>query len=81
MKDVVYVRTPRAIGMSRTNDTAAEHGTWTATWSAAAGPAKMHGDYMAVWRRNIGDNGIPSWTLQSELFAALGCEGAGCVSR
>jgi uncharacterized protein (TIGR02246 family) len=81
MKGVVYVRTPRSIELSRTDNAAAEHGTWTATWSGAAGPVKMHGDYMAVWRRNVGDNGIPSWTLQSELFAALGCEGEGCASR
>jgi len=26
---------------------------------------------MAVWRRELSDNGTASWTIASELFAAL----------
>lgn len=79
--DVVYVRTPQTIDVSRADAAASERGTWTGRWTNAAGPVALHGEYMAVWRRTIGDNGVPSWTLQSELFVALACGGEGCASR
>jgi len=79
--DIVFERTPETLAISGTDNAASERGTWTGNWTNAAGPVSVHGEYMAVWRRTIGDNGIPSWTTQSELFAALACAGAGCASR
>jgi uncharacterized protein (TIGR02246 family) len=80
-KDLTYVRTPSDIRVSASGDAAVEHGTWTGRWAGAAAPAEVRGDYMAVWRKAIGANGIPSWTTQSELFVSLACDGEGCASR
>lgn len=79
--DVVYVRTPHTFAVSSADAAASEQGTWSGRWTNAAGPVDLRGQYMAVWRRSIGANGIPSWATQSELFVALACEGAGCASR
>lgn len=79
--DLVYERTPESIDVSRSDAAASERGTWTGRWTNAAGPVELRGHYMAVWRRAVGGNGVPSWTLQTELFAALECAGAGCAER
>ncbi len=79
--DSEYVRTPQTVEISRSDAAASERGTWIGRWTNAAGPVELRGDYMAVWRRDAGDNGIPSWTVQSELFVSLDCDGAGCASR
>jgi ketosteroid isomerase-like protein len=79
--DLVFVRTPTSIEISRSDPAASEHGTWTGHATTAAGPADWRGDYQAVWRKTITSAGLPSWTIASELFVALDCTGAGCAAR
>jgi hypothetical protein len=79
--DVVYVRTPESIEESRSDGAVSERGTWTGTWTTPAGPIEMRGQYLAVWRRSIGDNGTPAWRTQSELFVPMDCTGGGCAAR
>lgn len=81
LRDVVYVRTPETIDVSRSDAAASERGTWTGRWTSDAGPVEVRGDYMAVWRRETSAAGTPSWTIQSELFVSLECTGSGCASR
>jgi hypothetical protein len=79
--DVTYVRTPESIEISKSDPSAFERGTWTGGWTAGAGPVAMRGQYAAVWRRETsGGTGAPVWTLLSEVFVPLECEGA-CGSR
>lgn len=75
--DLVYVRTPEAIEISRSDAAASERGTWVGR-SKTAGAMERRGNYMAVWRREITGAGVPSWTIAAEVFVALDCEGAGC---
>lgn len=65
--NATYVRTPQSIELSTADAAAAEHGTWT----GKAGDTEMSGSYMTVWRKNVGENGLPSWTIASELFVRL----------
>lgn len=60
-----YVRTPEAI--THTTDAAAERGTWTRRWRTREGPVELRGRYRASWRRTLGGNGTPSWTLEHEV--------------
>jgi hypothetical protein len=63
-----YVRTPANIAYKLDAEaTATEHGTWVRRWRTADGPVELHGKYTAVWRRQIGGNGTPSWTLEKEV--------------
>jgi ketosteroid isomerase-like protein len=78
---LVYVRTPRTFTLSSADAAASEQGTWSGHWTNPAGAVELHGEYMAVWRRTIGANGVPSWAMQSELFVAVECSGEGCASR
>jgi ketosteroid isomerase-like protein len=73
-KGIVYVRTPDVIEISKSGDVASERGTWTGTWEKGA----IRGNYMAVWQREIGESGTPAWTIRSEQFVALECDGGGC---
>ena len=79
--DLVFVRTPTTIELSRSDPTVSERGTWTGHATTSAGPADWRGDYLAVWRKTITNAGLPSWTIASELFVALDCSGAGCAGR
>jgi len=79
--DLVFVRTPTSIEISRSDPAASERGTWTAHTTTPAGPADSRGDYSAVWRKTISSAGLPSWTIASELFVTLDCSGPGCASR
>ncbi|MGH9421518.1 MAG: YybH family protein, partial [Thermoanaerobaculia bacterium] len=79
--DLIFVRTPTAIEISRSDPAASERGTWTGHATTPSGPAEWHGDYLAVWRKTIGGAGVPSWTIASELFVALDCNGSGCAAR
>jgi WD40-like Beta Propeller Repeat. len=79
--DLVFVRTPTTIEISRSDPAASERGTWTGHATTTAGPAEWHGDYQAVWRKTISNAGVPSWTIASELFVALDCIGSGCDAR
>jgi ketosteroid isomerase-like protein len=79
--DLVFVRTPTTIEISRSDPAASERGTWTGHATTPAGPADWRGDYLAVWRKMVSSAGLPSWTIASELFVALDCTGAGCAAR
>lgn len=72
-KDVLYVRTPESIEVSKDYPLAAEAGTWVGTWSTADGPVSTGGRYAAMWRNADG-----VWKVRSELFVALYCEGVHC---
>jgi len=71
--DVVYVRTPETVEVSRDYPLAAESGTWLGTWTTAAGSVRTGGSFMAMWRKVDG-----MWKIRAELFVALYCEGGGC---
>jgi ketosteroid isomerase-like protein len=77
--DLVFVRTPATIEISRSDPAASERGIWTGHVTTAAGPADWRGDYLAVWRKTVSSAGLPSWTIASELFVALDCAGSGCA--
>ncbi|MEA2415626.1 MAG: hypothetical protein QOI58_2283 [Thermoanaerobaculia bacterium] len=79
--DLVFVRTPTSIEISRSDPAASERGTWTGHTTTPAGTADSRGDYLAVWRKTTTSAGLPSWTIASEVFVALDCAGAGCASR
>jgi ketosteroid isomerase-like protein len=79
--DLVFVRTPTSIEISRSDSAASERGSWTGHATTAAGVADWRGDYLAVWRKTTSSAGLPSWTIASEVFVALDCTGAGCAAR
>lgn len=79
--DLVFVRTPTTIEISRSDPAASERGTWTGHGTTASGPAEWRGDYLAVWRKTVGGSAVPSWTIASEVFVALDCTGPGCAAR
>jgi ketosteroid isomerase-like protein len=79
--DLVFVRTPTSIEISRSDAAASERGTWTGHATTPAGPADWRGDYLAVWRKTISSAGLPSWTIASEVFVPLDCTGSGCAAR
>lgn len=79
--DLVFVRTPATVEISRSDPSASERGTWTGHATTTAGPADWRGDYMAAWRKTISLAGLPSWTIASEVFVALDCNGTGCGGR
>lgn len=56
-----YVRTPESLAMQESS--AIEQGTWIRRW----GSNELHGRYTARWRRTVGGNGTPSWSLESEI--------------
>jgi Domain of unknown function (DUF4440) len=58
-----YVRTPSEVCADAMGTRAAERGTWTAEWR---GTPKVHGDYLAAWRKVSGQ-----WVIESELFVTL----------
>jgi ketosteroid isomerase-like protein len=72
-EDVVYVRSPESIEVSRDYPLAAEVGTWVGTWSTIDGQVRTGGRFSAMWRKVDGD-----WKVRSELFVALYCEGMRC---
>jgi hypothetical protein len=55
-----YVRTTESLSMD--GSSATEKGTWVRRW----GSNELRGRYTAVWRRTVGGNGTPSWTLDTE---------------
>lgn len=72
-EDVVYVRSPESIEISRDYPLAAEVGTWVGTWLTADGQVRTGGRFSAMWRKVDGE-----WKVRSELFVALYCEGTRC---
>jgi len=79
--DLVFVRTPTSIEISRSDPAASERGSWTGHATTSGGPADWRGDYLAVWRKTTTSAGLSSWTIASEVFVALDCTGSGCASR
>lgn len=72
-KDLLYVRSPESIEISRDYPLAAESGTWVGTWSTSEGAVRTGGHYSAMWRQVDGE-----WKVRSELFVALYCDGTSC---
>ena len=72
-KDLLYVRSPESIEISKDYPLAAEIGTWVGTWSTNQGPVRTGGRYTAMWRQVDG-----MWKVRSELFVALYCDGISC---
>ena len=72
-KDLLYVRSPESIEISKDYPLAAEIGTWVGTWSTSLGPVRTGGRYAAMWRQVDG-----MWKVRSELFVALYCVGISC---
>lgn len=71
--DVVYVRTPTTITISKSAPHAIEQGTWVGSRSTANGKLENGGEYTAAWRKTDG-----GWKIYSELFVALYCRGLDC---
>lgn len=71
--DVVYVRTPSEITLSKAYPLAIEHGTWVGTRTGENGRLENGGQYTAAWRKTDG-----VWRIYSELFVGLYCTGADC---
>ncbi len=71
--DVVYIRTPSEITLSKAYPLAIEHGTWVGSRTSENGKLENGGQYTAAWRKTDG-----AWRIYSELFVALYCNGADC---
>ena len=71
--DVVYVRTPTEITLSKAYPLAIEHGTWVGSRTGENGKLENGGQYTAAWRKTDG-----VWRIYSELFVGLYCNGADC---
>lgn len=68
--DVRYRRQPDTIVISSGWATASESGRWSGGWTAADGPVRVNGRYVAQWRKT--DRG---WRLTAEAFVAERCQG------
>ena len=71
--DVVYVRTPSEITLSKAYPLAIEHGTWVGSRTTENGKLENGGQYTAAWRKTDG-----VWRIYSELFVGLYCHGTDC---
>ena len=71
--DVVYIRTPTEITLSKAYPLAIEHGTWVGSRTSENGKLENGGQYTAAWRKTDG-----VWRIYSELFVGLYCNGADC---
>ena len=60
---VTYTRHPSEVQLDAEGARASERGGWTAEWRDAP---QVHGDYLAVWRKVVGQ-----WVIESELFITL----------
>ena len=70
---LVYERTPQQVQVASDRARASEQGIWVGTRRSAAGVTTVRGTYMAHWLREQG-----GWTILSEVFVQLSCEGPGC---
>lgn len=59
---VTYERTPGDITLDHEGLRAAEHGTWIGRWRDQT----LGGDYLAVWRKVVGQ-----WVIEQELYVTL----------
>lgn len=64
--DLVFVRTPEKIDVSRAAPLAAEHGAWVGRWTEGAKAVEIRGVYQAMWRERGGQ-----WRIAAELFVLL----------
>lgn len=71
--DVVYIRTPSEIVLSKAYPLAIEHGAWVGARTGKNGKLENGGQYTAAWKKTDG-----VWRIYSELFVALYCDGADC---
>ncbi len=60
---IAYLRETDRVTVDASGQRAAEHGRWTGTWRDAA---PMTGDYLAVWKKVIGQ-----WVIEQELYVTL----------
>jgi hypothetical protein len=60
---VTYLRTSERVQLDPEGQRAAEHGRWTADWKGT----RLVGDYLAVWKKSLGQ-----WVIESELYVTLG---------
>jgi hypothetical protein len=60
---VTYLRTPERVQLDPEGQRAAEHGRWTADWKSM----RLAGDYLAVWKKSLGQ-----WVIECELYVTLG---------
>ncbi len=59
-----YARTTQSVTLDGAGARAAERGQWLGTWQ---GRPSLSGDYLAVWRKTVGQ-----WVIESELYVTLG---------
>jgi len=59
---IAYLREPDSVELDAAGARAAERGRWAARWKSG----EMAGDYLAVWRKSVGQ-----WVIESELFVTL----------
>jgi ketosteroid isomerase-like protein len=71
--DVVYVRTPTEISISKSYPLAIEEGTWVGSRTAENGKLENGGKYTAAWKKTS-----DGWRIYSELFVTIYCRGKDC---
>ena len=66
LPDVVYVRTPETVKVSKSALLAFESGAWVGTWTEPHGPVRTGGRYSAAWHKRDG-----TWKIRAEVFVTL----------
>lgn len=61
-----YVRTTREVRVDQDGARAAEHGGWVGTWRENGAEVRHAGDYLAVWRKSVGQ-----WVIEAEMYVTL----------
>jgi ketosteroid isomerase-like protein len=61
-----YVRTTGEVRLDASGARAAEHGRWVGTWRDAGAEVRHAGDYLAVWRKAVGQ-----WVIEAEMYVTL----------
>lgn len=64
--DLVFVRTPEQIDVSRAVPLASERGAWIGQWTEGGAKVEIRGVYQAMWRERGGQ-----WRIAAELFVLL----------
>lgn len=64
--DLVFVRTPDEIRISRAAPLASERGQWVGRWTEHGRPVELRGVYQAMWRQRGGQ-----WRIAAEQFVLL----------
>jgi ketosteroid isomerase-like protein len=74
-EELVYQREPARVDVSAQWPLAYEEGTWIGHLGRADGPPMIGGRYAAQWVKRGG-----RWLIRGEVYVALTCSGAGCMS-